>query len=83
MEVSTKLFSLGFVYNAKGNIFAKRQIPESPIPDNSFFKHSDGVVEMYAPTPNSEGMWDHLIMTSDFKEVLKEETITEQTILDL
>lgn len=83
MELTNKLFSLGFVYNSKGNIFGNRQIPESVIPDNCFFKHVDGNVEMYAQAPNAEGMWDHLIMTSDFSTVITEETISEQSILDL
>jgi hypothetical protein len=83
MQVTEKLFSLGFVYNAKGNLFAKRQLNPSKIPEYTFFKNNIDSVEMYSPTPNSEGMWDHLIMSSDYSEVILEETISEQSILDL
>jgi hypothetical protein len=83
MSISEKLFSLGFVYNSVGNIFDKRELNPSKIPEHTFFKNNIDNVEMYAPTPNSEGMWDHLIMSLDFQEVILEETISEQSILSL
>jgi hypothetical protein len=84
MEITKKLFSLGFAYNAKGNIFDKPRIPKSLIREYCFFKYNNGThVELYAPNPNGNDMWDHVIATSDFNEILLEEIIPAQSILNL
>jgi hypothetical protein len=70
MSIEEKLLSLGFAYNAKGNVLSKRVLRESQIPIGCFFKSLDT-------------KWDHLIMTRDFEEVLLDETVTAQSILEL
>lgn len=83
MSIEKKFASLGFAYNAKGNIYGRQVINPSPIPEECFFKtHPEGV-EMYAKNPLDETMWDHVILNLESKEVTLDETVPESTILNL
>jgi hypothetical protein len=83
MSIEEKLLSLGFAYNAKGNVLSKRVLRESQIPIGCFFKSLETGVEFYSQNPEDDTKWDHLIMTRDFEEVLLDETVTAQSILEL
>ncbi len=83
MSIEKKLFSLGFAYNANGNVLGRRVLNQNPIPDGCFFKSVENGVEIYSRNPRDETMWDHVITSRDFFEFYLDETVTEQSILDL
>ena len=82
MTVEQKLFSLGFIYNGKENIFQKRTLNPSLIPEDCFVKSIETGVELYAQNKENEDLFDHIILSIDYTEILLDETVTKTSILE-